>query len=588
MISRELLIKKYIDFFKKKNHKEIPSSSLIPLNDPTVLFTTAGMHPLVPYLTGQPHPLGKRLVNVQKCIRTGDIDEVGDSTHHTFFEMLGNWSLGDYWKEEAIEFSFEFLTKELKIPKSKISVTCFKGDGDAPKDIESSKIWESQGISKERIKFLPKKDNWWGPAGNTGPCGPDTEMFVNDVEIWNNVFMQYNKTQDGKYLPANQKSVDTGMGVERTLAILNKFDDNYLTEVWKPIIDKIIDISPTFKKYDGNRHLRIIADHIKASVFIIADGIIPGNKEQGYVLRRLIRRAIRWGKRFELGKNFTSQVAQPVFDIYESSYPELKKNKKNILKILEEEEYKFNKTLEKGLAVFTKLQIKVTDKHPKNTYKIESFGTLSGKEAFLLYQSHGFPIELIEEECENRGMKLDKKGFQKEFEKHQELSRTASSGMFKSGLADNSEKTTRLHTATHLLNESLRQVLGPDVKQRGSNITPERLRFDFNFPRKLTSEEIKKVETLVNEKISSSLKVESQELPFKKALAEGAQAEFGHKYPEKVSVYTIQDSTDNRKWFSKEICTGPHVKNTKEIGKFKILKEESSSAGVRRIKAIVE
>jgi len=561
IITRKQLIGKYLSFFRSKGHEIIPSESLMPKNDSTVLFTTAGMHPLVPYLLGQKHPLGKRIVNVQKCIRTTDIDEVGDSIHHTFFEMLGNWSFGDYWKSDAIKWSYEFLTKHLKIPKEKLSVTCFSGNKDAPRDMESAKAWKDLGIKK--IKFLGKDDNWWGPAGNTGPCGPDTEMFVNGLEIWNDVFMQYNKTTDGKFIPLKQKNVDTGMGVERTLTILNSLNDNYMTDAWKPIIEKIEQISG--KKYKGNeRAMRIIADHIKAAVFIIADGIQPSNTQKGYVLRRLIRRAIIYGKKIGL-KDFTNKIADPVFGIYEKDYPELK-NKKNIKRILSEEENRFNQTLENGLKIFNRI---VTGK------------SLSGKDAFLLYQSYGFPIELTEELAKEKKIKINKKEIEEELKKHQQLSRTAAQGTFKSGLADHSEKTTRLHTATHLLNEALRQILGKEVKQRGSNITPERLRFDFNFPRKLTDEEIKKVENLVNEKIRGGLPVTRSEMKLKDALKAGTQAEFGAKYPEVVSVYSIAD-------FSKEICTGPHVKNTKEIGKFKIVKEESSAAGIRRIKAVVE
>ena len=708
-MNRKQLIQKYTDFFKSKNHKEISNTSLVPENDPTVLFTTAGMHPLVPFLLGQKHPLGKRLVGVQRCIRTGDIDEVGDETHHTFFEMLGNWSLGDYWKKESIEYSFEFLTskKWLGLNKNKIAVSVFSGDKDASKDAESKKIWLSLEIPKERIAFLGKKDNWWGPAGETGPCGPDTEIFywrdkelevpekfdVKDkrwVEIWNNVFMEYNKDKriilvDGMhclydenfnlnqelleavnsfnshyilvgnkfrekgynlvknyssgqdtnwkafsleekeikkdnpeyfkeiikkfnlvpeeiiyfdhdktnietakklgilsqhyidikqvkkfieenfwaFIPLKQKNVDTGMGVERTIAVLNGLRDNYLTDCFKLIIEKIEKISN--KDYEKNKkEMRIIADHIKAAVFIIADGIAPGNSEQEYVLRRLIRRAVRYGKKLAI-KNFTSQIAEPVFEIYDD-YPELK-DKNKVLKELEKEEERFNKTLEKGLNVFNKI---TKDKN-----------ILAGKDAFLMYQSYGFPIEMVEEECRQRKIKFSKKEFEQECQKHQELSRTASAGKFKSGLADNSEATTKLHTATHLLNEALRKILGTEVKQRGSNITSERIRFDFTFDRKLTQEEIQKIENLVNEKILENLKVTREEMSLKKAFGSGAQGEFGAKYPEKVSVYTIGD-------FSKEICTGPHVKNTCELGKFKIIKEESSSTGVRRIKATLE
>jgi len=503
-----------------------------------------------------------------------------------FFEMWGNWSLGDYWKKEAIEYSIEFLTKTLDIPKKEITVTCFKGDKNAPKDSESEKVWKSLGIKK--IKFLGKKDNWWGPAGKTGPCGPDTEMFVNDVEIWNDVFMQYNKTEKETYEPLKQKNVDTGMGVERTIALLNDLEDNYLTDMWRPIIKEIEKLSG--KKYKGNeREMRIIADHIKASVFIIADGIEPRNTGQGYVLRRLIRKSIRYGKKLGI-ENFSSTVAEPVFKIY-SDYKELVENKKKILEILKQEEEKFNKTLSKGLKIFEKrhVTVKVKPLHlslskPKRKIpdKVKIVTNLTGKDAFFLFQSYGFPIELTKEIAKEKGIELDIEGFRKELKKHQKLSRASAKGKFSSGLADNSEQTTKLHTATHLLNESLRKVLGKDVKQKGSNITSERLRFDFNFPRKLTEKEIKKIEELVNKKIKEGLKVTSEEMPLKKALASKTiQAEFGARYPEIVSVYSIGN-------FSKEICTGPHVKNTRELGKFKIIKEQSSSAGVRRIKAVVE
>src|SRR3989344_4274256 len=571
MITRKDLIKKYIEFFKKKDHKEIENSSLIPKGDPTVLFTTAGMHPLVPYLLGQTHPQGKRLVNVQRCLRTDDIDEVGDEGHSTFFEMLGNWSLGDYWKKEAIEMSYEFLTKELKIPKDKISVTCFKGDKDAQKDEESAKIWKDFGIKK--IKFLGKEDNWWGPAELTGPCGPDTEMFVNGFEIWNDVFMQYNKDKKGKFNPASQKNVDTGMGVERTLAILNGLNDNYMTDAFNPIIEKIESLSR--KKYKGNeKAMRIIADHIKASTFLISDGVSPSNKEQGYVLRRLLRRAIRHGKGLGL-ENFAGIIANEVFEIYDDYFPACKKKeseeskdiREKILEEIDREEKNFNKTLENGLNKFKDM--------------IKGKKILSGKDAFLLYQSYGFPLEITKDLAKENKIKLDEKSFYKEYEKHQKLSQTASEGKFKSGLADNSEATTRLHTAHHLLLAALRKTLGNEVLQKGSNITPERLRLDFSFPRKLTDEEIKKVEGLVNEQIKRGLQVTIEQKSPSQALKEGALGVFGDKYKEIVSVYTIGN-------FSKEICTGPHVKNTKELGHFKILKEEASSTGVRRIKAVLE
>ena len=583
MITRKQLIEKYLEFFKKKGHKVIPSASLIPANDPTVLFTTAGMHPLVPYLLGQKHPQGKRLVNVQRCLRTDDIDEVGDLNHGTFFEMLGNWSLGDYWKKEAIEMTFEFHTKVLGLSPKRYAVTIFGGNKMVKRDEETKKIWLSLGLIQERIASLD--DNWWGPAGETGPCGPDTEMFYwtpdnipapkeynpNDgrwVEIGNDVLLEFTKEKSGKIIEAKQKNIDFGGGLERTLAVLNGLDDIYMTDVWKPIIEKIEKISG--KKYKGNeKSMRIIADHIKASVFLITDGVLPGNTGQGYVLRRLTRRAVRHEKL--LGKeNFLAKIAEPVFEIY-SDYPELKKNKKKVFDELQKEEEKFLETLEKGIKILNK---------ESNSLNINK-DLFSGKTAFLLYQSYGFPIEMTKEILGAEGVDVNEKEFQAEFSKHQELSRTSSSGVFKSGLADNSEKTIRLHTATHLLNQALRGILGPEVKQRGSNITPERLRFDFNFPRKLTDSEIAEVESLVNKKISEAMPVEREEMQLKKALSIGAQAEFGMKYPDIVSVYFIGG-------FSKEICTGPHVKNTKEIGKFKIIKEESIAAGIRRIKAIIE
>jgi alanyl-tRNA synthetase len=566
-MNRQELIKKYIEFFKSKGHKEILNSSLIPENDPTVLFTTAGMHPLVPYLLGKKHPQGKRLVNVQKCIRTGDIEEVGNTTHHTFFEMLGNWSLGDYWKKDAIEFSFEFLTNVLGIPKKNISITCFKGDKDAPKDEESSKIWESLGVLKNKIKFLPKSENWWGPAGKTGPCGPDTEMFIDNVEIWNDVFMQYNKNEKKEYKEAKQKNIDTGMGVERMLAILNKFTDNYLTEIWKPIIVQIEKLSK--KKYKGNeKSMRIIADHIKTAVMILEEGITPSNLDQGYILRRLIRRAIRHLRLLGvdiLNMDATIEIAKPIFKIYKDY--NLEKRKEFIFAELKKEEDRFQKTLDRGLREFEKMS---KDK------------VIDGKEAFLLYQSYGFPIEMIQELAEERKIKLNEKEFEKELEKHQNLSKTASAGKFKSGLADDSEATAKLHTATHMLNQALREVLKkPDLHQKGSNITPERLRFDFNFDRKLTEKEKQDTEDLVNKMIKKAIPIKCEEMDLEKAKKQGIHGVFKHKYGAKISVYNIKD-------FSKEICAGPHVENTKELGTFKITKEQSSSSGVRRIKAILK
>lgn len=580
-MDRKTIIKKYLDFFKLKNHKEIKNSSLVPENDPTVLFTTAGMHPLVPFLLGESHPLGKKLVNVQRCIRTGDIDQVGNTTHHTFFEMLGNWSLGEYFKKEAIEYSFEFLKRELKIPIEKLAVTVFEGDENSPRDEESAKIWNDLGVPKERIAFLPKKDNWWGPAGNTGPCGPDTEIFYwkpqnipvpkkfdpedkNWVEIWNDVLMGYEKTKEGEYILAKQKNIDTGMGVERIVTILNGYEDNYLSDMWKPIINQIEKLSS--KNYFGNeKEMRIIADHLKASVFIIADGIKPSNSEQGYVLRRLLRRATLKIKKLNIKFAEIEKIIDPIFKIYED-YEIIKNNKEKINEEIKKEIAKFEKTLEKGLNEFNKM-IKGSK--------------ISGKESFLLFQSYGFPIEMTKELAEEKKITFNEKEFQKELEIHQELSRTASTGKFKSGLADNSEKTTQLHTASHLLLAALNKTLKREIFQKGSNITPERLRFDFNFDRKLTEQEKEKIEQLINKEINKNQEVIREEMSPDEAKRKGATGIFDDKYGEKISVYSIGN-------FSKEICSGPHVKNTKELGKFKIIKEESSSLGIRRIKAILE
>ncbi len=583
-INRKELIKKYIEFFKSKGHSEIPNSSLIPENDPTVLFTTAGMHPLVPFLLGQKHPQGNKLCNVQRCIRTGDIDEVGDEVHHTFFEMLGNWSLGDYWKDEAIKMTLEFHNKILKIPLEKYAVTCFKGDKNVEKDEESSSIWISLGIPKERIAFLPKEDNFWGPAGKTGPCGPCTEQFYwksktkppkkfdptdsNWVEIGNDVLMQYIKDETGNYKEAKQKNIDFGGGVERTVTVLNGLEDNYLADMWHPIIKQIEKISKKDygKNKEDTRAMRIIADHLKAAVFIMADGVPPGKTEQGYVLRRLIRRAIRYGRFLNIEK-FTEKVSEPIFKIYKE-YPHLQKSKNKILEELKKEENNFLKTLEQGIKIFEKIT--------KNKKQI------SGQNTFLLYQSYGFPLEMTQELAKEKKIEVDEFGFQKENKKHQKLSGAAMVGRFKSGLADNSEQVTKLHTATHLLNEALRTVLkDKNIHQKGSNITPERLRFDFNFPRKLTNEELQEVEDLVNKIIKQAIPIKKQELTFGEAKKAGAQGIFESKYGEKVSVYTIGD-------FSKEICAGPHVTNTSELGHFKIKKEESSAAGIRRIKAVLE
>lgn len=594
-ITRKELISQYLNFFKMKKHALLPNASLIPENDPTVLFTTAGMHPLVPYILGQSHPLGKRLVSVQRCIRTGDIDEVGDAFHHTFFEMLGNWSLGDYWKQDAIKMSFDFLTEVLKLPVDKLCFSCFKGDEDAPRDDESSEIWKSIGVKESQIVFLGKDKNWWGPAGKTGPCGPDTEMYyfvgtgkpkANSnpeskesewCEIWNDVFVQYNKTKEGKFEHIDRKVIDTGMGVERTLAVLNGLKDNYLIEGFVPAIEEVAYLSG--KRYgfnqDHTRAMRIIADHIRAAVFILNEGITPSNVEQGYVLRRLIRRAIRFGKQISVEGKLCKRVAKKFIDYYKEDYPELNESEKFILDEIEKEEIKFNETLEKGIKEFEKM--------------IREKKEISGKDAFFLYQSFGFPFEITKDLCEEHRMKIDEKGFEEELEKHQELSRKSTQGKFKSGLQDNSEQTTKLHTATHLLNQALREVLREDIQQKGSNITPERLRFDFNFDRKLTKEELKEVEDIVNQKISEGLDVERKEMSVDEAVKLGAEAVFKGKYGEKVSVYMIcgKDEKGLRP-FSCEICAGPHVANIKELGHFKIIKEEAVASGVRRIKAVLE
>ncbi|MCL6500708.1 MAG: alanine--tRNA ligase [Candidatus Pacearchaeota archaeon] len=584
-ITSEELKRKYIEFFKEKGHKEIVNSSLVPENDPTVLFTTAGMHPLVPFLLGEKHPRGKRLVNCQRCLRTTDIDKVGNEMHLSFFEMLGNWSLGDYWKKEAITWSYEFLTKVLKIDPSKLHVTCFAGDKDALRDEEVAKAWIALGIPKERIYFLPKEDNWWGPAGTTGPCGPCTEMFIDTgkkpcskeckpgcscgkyFEIWNDVFMEYNKTKEGKFKPLTQKNVDTGMGVERTVAMLQGKKSVYEIETMAPIMEKIKSLTKISKPNEQQtRSLRIITDHLRAAVFILGDekAIVPNNKDQGYVLRRFIRRAVRHGKLLGINENFTEEIAKVIIEINEKNYPLLKQKQSFILEELKKEEEKFRKTLEKGLNQFKKFA---------QNKKIE------GKDAFLLFQSYGFPIEITKELCDEQGIPLDETGFYEEFQKHQEISRVGAEKKFKAGLADTTRETTRLHSACHLLLYALRKVLGKDIMQKGSNITAERIRFDFNFDRKLTDEEIRQVENIVNDIIAKGIKVERKEMPVSEA-KKIAKSEFEYK-TDVVSVYFIGPSI--------EICAGPHVSNTKEIGegnkKFKIIEQESVAGGVRRVKA---
>ena len=584
---------KYVSFFESKGHKHISSSSLIPENDPTVLFTTAGMHPLVPYLLGQPHPEGKRLVDWQKCIRTGDIDDVGDPAHLTFFEMLGNWSLGDYFKKEAISWSYEFLIKELGFKPEQLHVTVFEGDADAPRDEESAGYWESLGIPKERIHFKPKEDNWWGPAGTTGPCGPDTEMFIDTglpacsdkcgpgchcgkyIEIWNNVFMQYNKQEDGTFIPLSQKNVDTGMGIERTVAMLSGKKSVYETDIFKPIISKIEELSGATYGSDEetSRAIRIIADHIRTATFIIGDerGISPSNVGAGYVLRRLIRRSVRFGKKLGINKAFLADIAQVVIDMMSQFYPELIQNKQRIFDELSAEEAKFETTLQTGLNEFNKVAGKLAEHNQTG---------ISGKTAFKLYDTYGFPLELTLELAKEKNMTVDVDGFNEQYTKHKEESRTASKGTFKAGLADHAEETTNLHSATHLLHAALRKVLGDHVQQKGSNITQERLRFDFSHPQKVTPEQLKEVEDLVNEQIQKKMPITMEVMTLEEAKAQGALAFFTSKYGEKVKVYTMGD-------FSKEVCGGPHAQNTGDLGRFVIKKEEASSAGVRRIKAVL-
>ena len=564
MNSQELR-KKYLEFFKEKGHAEIPSASLVPANDPTVLFTTAGMHPLVPYLLGQAHPAGQRLVNVQKSLRTDDIDEVGDDTHNTFFEMLGNWSLGDYWKEDSIKWSHEFLTdkKWLGLPHDKLKVTVFAGDEDAPLDEESIKIWKSLGFSDERIERLGKKDNWWGPPGATGPCGPDTEIFYNTgkewVEIWNNVFMQYEKTADGKFVPLKQRNVDTGMGMERVTAVLEGKSAIYDTELFLPIIEKI----RVLAKLQDQKSERVIADHLRAAVFLIADGVAPSNKDRGYILRRLIRRSVTYGQKIGIEQDFTAEIGELIKHIYGHIYAEL--NTPHIEEELKKEELKFRATLAKGMKL------------------LEKKDGITGKEAFDLFQTFGFPFELTKEFA----VVANISEFEEEFKKHQDLSRTSSAGQFKGGLASHSDKIVRLHTTTHLMNAALRKVLGENIWQKGSNITEERTRFDFTHDKKMTDEEKLEVEKLVNDWIGRDLIVKKETMPLEEAKKLGAIGVFGEKYPETVTVYSVVDPKTGEA-VSREFCGGPHVEHTGVIGKFKIQKEEAVSAGVRRIKAVIE
>jgi len=602
MITSKELRKKYIQFFKDRGHHQIPSASLIPENDPTTLFISAGMHPLVPYLIGEPHPEGKRLVDFQKCIRTGDIEKVGDAWHNTFFEMFGNWSLGDYFKSEAIQWSWLFLTgKEwLNLDPKKIHVSVFAGDEDAPRDEESAKIWQGVGVPKDRIYYYGKEENWWGPAGQTGPCGPDTEMYYNTgkepcgpdcepkcncgkySEIWNDVFMEYNKTLDGKYEKLSQQNVDTGMGFERTLAVLNGKNSVYDTELFQPIIKAVeneISLHPEGDQTFGRlmeganrRSIRIMADHLRAATFIMGDdrGVAPSNLDQGYIVRRLIRKAIRHGRLLGIKNDFTKKIASTVIKMYKDVYPELERNKKFIQDNFETEESKFTKTLQKGLKEFEKIAA---------SSKVSQ--TISGADAFDLFATYGFPLEMTQELAKEQGLEVDTSGFEKAFKKHQATSRSGAEKKFKGGLADQKKETANLHTATHLLHEALRQVLGTHVKQMGSNITAERLRFDFNHDKKMTPAEVKKVETIVNDKIKEDIPIICEEMTLAEAKKKGATGLFEHKYGGKVKVYTAGD-------FSREVCGGPHATKTSELGKFTIKKEESSAAGVRRIKAVLE
>ncbi|MHA2329789.1 MAG: alanine--tRNA ligase [Candidatus Hodarchaeales archaeon] len=585
------LRKMYLRFFKERNHVIIPSASIFPENDPTVLFTTAGMHPLQVYFTGEPHPSGKRIANSQKCIRTGDIDDVGDPTHLTFFEMLGNWSLGDYFKEEAISMSWEFLTSPnwLGIDPDKLSVTVFEGDKDVPKDEESAAIWRKLGVPDERIYFLPREDNWWGPAGSTGPCGPDTEMFFDTgkvpcskscrpgchcgkyFEIWNDVFMSYNKLADGTFEKLAQHNVDTGMGIERTVAVLNGAKTIHEIDTIQPINNRIKRFAEIRNELsqEQRKSINIIADHIRSATFILGDdkSVSPSNLGQGYVLRRFIRGAIRQGNLLNIKQRFLPALAEIVISIYSDTYPELDRNKTFIIDNLTQEEKRFSSTLKRGLKRLSKI--------------LDETETLTGQDAFLLFTSFGFPLEMTLEIAKENNITIDTQAFQKEFAHHKDLSRKATSGTFKSGLADHTEKTTRLHTATHLLQQALRDVLGDHVEQKGSNITPERTRFDFTHSQKLTREEIEKVEKIVNKQINESLEVKSEILTPEEAKASGALGFFEDKYQTKVTVYSVGN-------YSKEICTGPHVKNTKDIGKFVIQKQKNIGTGLMRIRAKIE
>ena len=639
-------------FMETKGHHRIQSASIIPENDPTVLFTTAGMHPLVPYLMGTPHPAGTRLTDVQKCIRTGDIDEVGDASHCTFFEMLGNWSLGDYFKKEAISWSWEFLTSPeyLGLDKDKLAFSVFAGDADCPRDEEAHDLWRAMGVKEENIFYLPKENNWWGPAGQTGPCGPDTEMFIirdqapcgpncspacscgRYLEIWNDVFMQYNKQKDGTFIPLEKKNVDTGMGLERTICVLNGKKTVYETDAFTGIIARIAELSGKEYGQDEtvNKAFRVVADHLRTSTFILGDdrGVSPSNTDQGYILRRLIRRAVRYGMSLGMAEGFTAEIAQVIINQYADVYPELTRNSAFVLEQLKLEEGRFARTLRQGEKEFEKVYsntvstrallesilnaedkaafaremaqtkklrpspdmmpiIEAANAGDENALvaavnaRMESLNVLDGRNAFKLYDTYGFPIEMTIELAAEKGLTVDEADFAERFKKHQELSHQGAEQKFKGGLADHSEQTAKLHTATHLLHAALRKVLGDEVAQKGSNITAERLRFDFSFGRKMTREELDEVERLVNVAIQAKAPVVCEEMTVPEAKEKGAIGLFESKYGEKVRTYKMGE-------YSFEICGGPHAENTGDLGSFKIQKEESSSAGVRRIKAVIQ